>query len=386
MNITGQKMGVATKNKLIDTLVSIEEQLLKEWKQSCLKKDELNDDLIFECSIELYKLVQENIARDTNKWKDKINGLAKDIAERQLKNKKNIGDLVLKVSLGKTIIFNHLTNTELNKKLLQAAFVEINSIFDQFLYDAVTHYTYVKDKIIEEKTNYIDITHKDRLTILGQMTSSFIHEFRNPLTSIQGFVQLLKGEYPDMKYLNIISSEIEQLNFQISQFLLLSKKELIGKEKTVFSLNDMLEEVLLFLYPSILDGNVKVIKDIQSNLQLYGYADELRQVFINIIFNAIDVLNHNRENPEINIIAAFENDKDIRIHITNNGPQIPEHLLATIFEPFVTTKKLGTGLGLFICREIIEKHKGSLDCVSKPTITIFKIKLPAAKHEQRGER
>src|SRR5690606_37479598 len=101
---------------------------------------------------------------------------------------------------------------------------------DQYLYYSVTCYSDVKNQIIDEKTKFIDTSHKDRLTLLGQMTSSFIHEFRNPLTSIQGFIQLLKSENPQMKYLDIISIELQQLNFRISQFLLLSKKELIGKE------------------------------------------------------------------------------------------------------------------------------------------------------------
>lgn len=373
-------MIVATNRKLIDTLKSIKEDLFDEWKSAFVDTNESVNQLILKSSIKLYQLVLHEIANESSELDKQVNELANKVAENQVKINKNIGNLVLKVSLGKKIIFNHLSSTDLNRRELQESFVKINEVFDQFLFDTVSHYTYVKDQIIEEKTNYIDVTHKDRLTILGQMTSSFIHEFRNPLTSIQGFVQLLKGDYPDMKYLNIISSEIDQLNFQISQFLLLSKKELIGKEKTVFSLNDMLEEVLLFLYPSILDGNVKVIKNIQNNLQLYGYADELRQVFINIIFNAIDVLTHNRESPEINITAAFKNEKEIIINITNNGPQIPDHLLATIFEPFVTTKQLGTGLGLFICREIIEKHKGRLTCTSSPEVTIFKINLPAANN------
>ena len=65
-----------------------------------------------------------------------------------------------------------------------------------------------------------------------------------------------------MKYLDIISSELDQLNFRISQFLLLSKKELIGKEKDYFNLNTLIDEVLNFLYPSILDGKVKIKKEL----------------------------------------------------------------------------------------------------------------------------
>jgi signal transduction histidine kinase len=264
---------------------------------------------------------------------------------------------------------------------LQHTINEINYCFDTFLYYAVSYYNEQKNKVIEEKNQFIDSTHKDRLTLLGQMTSSFIHEFRNPLTSIQGFIQLLKSDHPEMKYLEIISSELEQLNFRISQFLLLSKKELIGKEKTLFSLNKMMDEVLNFLYPSILDTNVKISVDIKDNMELHGYADEIRQVLINIIFNAIDVLSQYRSDPKIEITGYFVNDTHIKLEIANNGPIIPDNLLKTIFEPFVTTKTLGTGLGLFVCREIIEKHKGILACTSESEQTTFIILLPKTKSE-----
>lgn len=308
---------------------------------------------------------------------DHLKRLAAKIAMERVQANINIGDFVYNVSSGRTIIYQQLSHSNLEWEELQQSLNKINYCFDKFLYFAVSSYTDAKNKIIEEKTHVIDSTHEDRLTLLGQMTSSFVHEFRNPLTSIKGFIQLIKSEYPDMKYLDIISNELEQLNFRISQFLLLSKKELIGKEKTTFSLNTMLEEVLVFLYPSILDVKVKIMKELQSDVKIFGYADEIRQVLINIIFNAIDVLGHYRmEEPIIEIKCFTIPNSFIQINIGNNGPMIPEEHQKTIFEPFFTTKKLGTGLGLFVCREIIEKHKGVLTCSSHWDQTVFSIVLP----------
>ncbi|NRG47625.1 GHKL domain-containing protein, partial [Bacillus sp. CRN 9] len=174
-----------------------------------------------------------------------------------------------------------------------------------------------------------------------------------------------------------ISNEIEQLNFRISQFLLLSKKELIGKEKVNFPLNELISEVLNFLYPSILDSKVKIIKENHTKeVFLCGYKDEIRQVLINIIFNAIDVLTPESKNPTIEIILKNINDTKVQIDIANNGPEIPANLVQTIFEPFFTTKTLGTGLGLFVCKEIIEKHRGTLTCESQKSRTVFSIILP----------
>jgi signal transduction histidine kinase len=367
-----------TKIRVMDYLSSRREEILNEWgTKIIISKDDPfvlqirdNGDSMFTLLINIFTVTDKQLD-------ELIQKLATRIANERVQANINIGDFVNNVSIGRTIIHQKLTETKLGWDELQEAVNMINYSFDKFLFFAVSSYTDVKNKIIEEKTQVIDSTHEDRLTLLGQMTSSFVHEFRNPLTSIQGFIQLIKSENPDMKYLDIISNELEQLNFRISQFLLLSKKELIGKEKTTFSLHILLEEVLEFLYPSILDVNVKIVKELKEDVEIFGYADEIRQVLINIIFNAIDVLGHYRmDEPIIHIKCDVIPNSFIKINIGNNGPKIPEELQKTIFEPFFTTKKLGTGLGLFVCREIIEKHKGILTCNSNMDQTVFSIILP----------
>ncbi|MEH7333632.1 histidine kinase N-terminal domain-containing protein [Neobacillus drentensis] len=371
------------KNDQIDLIAFFDkhkDQLLLDWENSYIiskedpyiEKISENAKALFHVILNMHKLTEEELLLVIEK-------LAKEISEERVIANINIGDFVYNVNLGRTIMYSYLSKTGISWGEMQESINRINFCFDKFLYYAVSHYTEAKNKIIEEKTMFIDSTHQDRLTLLGQMTSSFIHEFRNPLTSVQGFIQLLKADFPNMRYLDIISSELDQLNFRISQFLLLSKKELIGKEKDYFKLNKLIEEVLNFLYPSILDGKVKVIKELCEEITLHGYADEIRQVFINIIFNAIDVLNHHANpQPTIEINSTLEDNQYIIVTISNNGPAIPTELQKTIFEPFFTTKKLGTGLGLFVCKEIIEKHKGKLACNSTPNKTTFSIHLPIA--------
>ncbi|MEH7255552.1 histidine kinase N-terminal domain-containing protein [Neobacillus niacini] len=356
------------------------ESLLREWENSIIiSNDDPFKEKIRENGIALVNVIFNMHLMSEQELLNIIKEHALKVSEERALANINIGEFVYNVNHGRTVLYGYLSKAGLQWTDLQESINKINFCFDKFLYYAVTHYIEAKNKIIEEKSMFIDSTHQDRLTLLGQMTSSFIHEFRNPLTSIQGFIQLLKADHPDMKYLDIISSELDQLNFRISQFLLLSKKELIGKEKEQFNHNKLIDEVLNFLYPSILDGNVKINKKISEEMILYGYADEIRQVFINIIFNAIDVLNHHRiSNPTIEIKSYIENDTHLILSISNNGPMIPFELSKTIFEPFFTTKKLGTGLGLFVCKEIIEKHKGNLTCSSTPGLTIFTIKLPLA--------
>ncbi|MBP2241040.1 signal transduction histidine kinase [Cytobacillus eiseniae] len=372
-------MVTSTTENIVDFLLAGKEQILNEWKDNILiTTDDPFKDRMEENGEVLFYLVLQSLTVKTDKLEGIIRNFSISIADQRVKAGGNIGEFVYNVNLGRRIIQNYIKGMNTSLQQLQFYLEQIHYCLDQYLYYSVTCYSDVKNQIIEEKTKFIDTSHKDRLTLLGQMTSSFIHEFRNPLTSIQGFIQLLKSENPQMKYLDIISIELQQLNFRISQFLLLSKKELIGKEKLTFSLNELIEEVLVFLYPSILDGQVKIVKDIEETIFLHGYADEIRQVLINIIFNAIDVLNTSTRNPLIEIKLKSCTNGKITLEIANNGPMIPPHLINTIFEPFVTTKKLGTGLGLFVCREIIEKHKGNLDCTTREKLTVFSISLPIA--------
>jgi signal transduction histidine kinase len=367
-----------TKFKLVDYLSNRKESILNEWKkQIIISAEDPFVDQIRDNGEAMFTIIQNVFSFPEDKIDQHIELLATRIASERVHANINIGDFVYNVSIGRSIVYQQLADYKLDWDELQKAINMINYCFDKFIYFAVSAYTDVKNKIIEEKTHVIDSTHQDRLTLLGQMTSSFVHEFRNPLTSIQGFIQLIKSENPGMKYLDIISNELEQLNFRISQFLLLSKKELIGKEKTTFPLNTLIEEVLEFLYPSILDCKVKIIKELEVDVTLLGYIDEIRQVLINIIFNAIDVIcHHPSEKAEIEIKTMLIPNSYIQISIGNNGPMIPEEHQKTIFEPFFTTKKLGTGLGLFVCSEIIEKHKGVLTCKSNFDQTIFSILLP----------
>ncbi|WP_367749867.1 sensor histidine kinase [Ammoniphilus sp. 3BR4] len=113
-----------------------------------------------------------------------------------------------------------------------------------------------------------------------------------------------------------------------------------------------------------------------NDLSFSGYPDEFRQVLINILINSLDAL---IESPQIDKhirIGGHAIDKSVVIIISNNGPMIPQESLNSIFEPFFSTKKLGTGIGLYICRKIIEEHHGTLQCESDRNWTRFRMVIP----------
>jgi signal transduction histidine kinase len=376
---------MTVEEKLCIYLENNYEEFLQKWSENVLISD--RDPYKDEVAVNGRKMIQLVINFLRLDYDEAlIKELAYKVAEERVHAKVNIGEFIYNVNIGRSEIFKHLNDSQIPLVELQPTINNINQCFDQFIYYAVQKYTDIKDQDLNEKKSFIEQTHDDRLTLLGQMASSFVHEFRNPLTSITGFIKLLQRDNPGLNYLDVITHELEQLNFQISQFLLVSKKEVIGKEKEQFSFLDLVKEVEMFLYPSIADTNVLVEINIDSSIQLIGYRDEFKQVLLNLLMNSIDALKLECIGRKIAINGYFQED-DIILAIQNNGPMIPSELLLSIFEPFVTNKKLGTGIGLFVCKQIIEKHHGTIHCTSTKERTSFRIQLPNTyiEHEQKDK-
>ncbi|QRG70808.1 GHKL domain-containing protein [Brevibacillus choshinensis] len=313
---------------------------------------------------------------------EEIRQLARKVANERNQADINIGDFVYNVCLGRRLILDLLQRGSFPPSILVSAIVKVNECFDVFLVEAVSEYTTLKNNDLAEKNLFIERSHKDRLTILGQMASSFVHEFRNPLTSIIGFSKLLKEDHPDLPYVDIIVNELYQLNYRVSQFLLVSKKGVIQRKSEAFNFQQLFEEILAFLYPNIVDVNADIQCRIDPLCELTGYRDEIKQVFINIISNALDALQRKSGSKMIEI-EVLQTNGMTRVSISNNGVGIPPDLLEVIFEPFFTTKELGTGIGLYVCKEIIERHAGTISCESSEESTTFTMQFSTA--EQRKE-
>jgi signal transduction histidine kinase len=146
-----------------------------------------------------------------------------------------------------------------------------------------------------------------------------------------------------------------------------------GKQKVSFDLHENIETVIIILWSKIKQKS-QVFNRVPEQTRLYGYEDELTQVWTNIIINALQASNFS---CEIYIDYRIVQQKH-EIIISNNGPQIPEEVMGKLFDPFFTTKIKGegTGLGLNIVKQIIEKHEGTIRAESSPELTSFIIQLP----------
>lgn len=315
-------------------------------------------------------------ARELRVDEDALRAFAHKVSLDRIQAKTNISDIVNNVASCRTIILDHLLSGGLSIGEVHPVFNNINRLFDTFLRYAIHHYTDAKTTELETQHLFIEQSHKDKMTILGQMSSSFVHEFRNPLTSVIGFIQLLRKQYPSLEYIDVIEKELNELKFRINQFLLVSKRGDEHRDSIKFALADVVDETLEFLYPMTLSTNASIFKDVDRSIFLRGYPDEIRQVVINIIMNSLDAVSACADRKII--IECHAENRDAVLRISNNGPAIPSDMMSTIFEPFVTSKELGTGIGLYLCRKIVSHHHGVIECDSNDDLTTFRIVIPFA--------
>ncbi|WP_243292195.1 HAMP domain-containing sensor histidine kinase [Bacillus sp. FJAT-47783] len=364
------------RKQLLNYLENNVTTFVKSWRQKAMiSETDIHKDKVYINGIKMYELVKQTL--EYSLTEDDIRELAYKVAFERADAEMNISDFAYNVNAGRSEIMKWVVSSGIPVESLPALIEDINQLFDQFTYYAVKRYTEIKEEQLQEKELFIDLTHKERLTILGQMSSSFVHEFRNPLTTILGFTKLIKSEYPTLKYIDIIERELHQLNSQITKFLHTSKKEILFGEKKRNSLSELIQGVLEFIYPSIVDGDVTVETKIDPDIKIYANKEELRQVFLNILLNSIYALQQVRYPRKI-IIECRIKENEVEVFISNNGPVIPKEIIDIIFEPFFTTKELGTGIGLYICKKIIESHNGKINCTSNEHSTTFSITLPLA--------
>jgi len=305
-----------------------------------------------------------------------VKRLAEKVAIERTKVEINIGDFIFNVYKGRSTILNQINKFNFEVPDFILVNEKINDLFDRFIHYTVTKYMEIKDNELKEKMLFIKETHKDRLSLLGQMSSSFVHEFRNPLTAVMGFVKLMKAGHMNDLYLDTIQHELEELNFRITQFLHTSRLKLDEQSKKEVPVLHLINDLIQFLYPSLVSEDIEILTKFEADPRIIAQEDEIKQVILNLLMNSIEAVKAGPNSPYISIFCGIE-ESYVKIQISNNGPKIPDEALNVIFEPFFTTKELGTGIGLYVCKKIIELHHGGkIECQSDDDLTVFTVYLP----------
>lgn len=206
----------------------------------------------------------------------------------------------------------------------------------------------------------------------GQLAAGIAHEIRNPITAIKGFLQLMMGEHKgDTTYYNIVESEINRVEMILKELMVLAKPTKINYQE--LDIRSLLDKVLTLMESQTLLNNIEVIKNFHAlEVTVFGDENQLKQVFINYIKNAIEAM---PDGGKIILEGIYLNDS-VHIRIIDQGSGIPPEILERISEPFFTTKEHGTGLGMLVCNEIIEEHKGKSNIFSSTEGTCIEVILP----------
>jgi len=226
----------------------------------------------------------------------------------------------------------------------------------------------------------------DKLAMLGKIAASIAHEIRNPLTSIRGFIQLLKPYLETIgkqEYARIILSEIDRANDIIFEFLNSSKPSAPMKQH--ISVGMLLKEsTLLFESEANMKGCELHFEIYDPVMQVAIDVKQIKQVILNILKNSMDAIQDSGDERKglIQVTANRENRYAV-IRIRDNGKGMERSTMARLFDPFFTTKQDGTGLGLSVSYRIIRNHGGTIQVDSRLNEgTEFIIYLPLAGEKE----
>lgn len=237
----------------------------------------------------------------------------------------------------------------------------------------VAYASIVRD-IAERKRTEEILRRSEKLSVVGQLAAGVAHEVRNPLTTLRGFVQLMqKDSRLDRSYLNIMLSELDRINFIVSEFLVFAKPQADRYREA--DLYAIMNDIIVLLDSEANIHNVQMIASLEPGIPpLRCESNQLKQVLVNVMKNGMEAM---PDGGELTLELARESEQNILIRIKDQGVGIPEEDLARLGEPFFTRKAEGNGLGLMISQQIIQHHKGNIQYSSKPGEgTCVEIRIP----------
>ncbi|MGL1903346.1 MAG: HAMP domain-containing histidine kinase [Fibrobacterales bacterium] len=237
----------------------------------------------------------------------------------------------------------------------------------------------------EEKRIQLSLMQTDKLVTIGTLAAGVAHEINNPITGMQSCMAHLKKlcEHQEkaLRYIEPVDQSIVHIKKAVAGLLDYSKvRNYLFEPVSIF---DVLTQVEQVVSSQLEQKKISLVVDLPEN-QYCGTWDinALKQVIMNLVLNAIYAINS--DNGSITI-SGFRKKNILLLHIHDNGPGIPTDIIHKIFNPFFTTKAQGkgTGLGLAVCRNIIDAHQGSVSVISEPQKgTTFTITLPLLSEDR----
>jgi two-component system, NtrC family, nitrogen regulation sensor histidine kinase GlnL len=246
----------------------------------------------------------------------------------------------------------------------------------------------LQERTIADKMDR-QLTHRGAARSVIALAAMLAHEIKNPLSGIRGAAQLLESNASDddRTLTRLICDEADRIVKLVDRMEVFSDERPIDREP--INIHVVLDHVKRLAHSGFA-RNIKIVEDYDPSLPpVLANRDLLIQLFLNLVKNATESIGDGAPDGEIQLTTAFR--PGVRIArpgsktrvslplefcVRDNGPGVPDDLLPHLFEPFVTTKPTGTGLGLALVSKIVGDHGGIIECESQPRQTIFRVLMP----------
>jgi signal transduction histidine kinase len=227
------------------------------------------------------------------------------------------------------------------------------------------------------------VMQSEKQASIDELSSTIAHEIRNPIAAAKSLVQQM-GEDPqsveNVQYAHVALEELDRVERRISHLLKFAKEE--DYAMTLVNLASVVDSALTQMRAKLDAASVRVARNYIAGPTVRADAEKLKQVFANVLDNAIDALGAVPEDRRIDLFIENGGSNAV-VRFRDNGCGIPEEELARIFNPFFTTKDKGTGLGMAISKKIVEAHEGGIEAsstVGRGTELAIRLPLPGPGH------
>lgn len=241
-------------------------------------------------------------------------------------------------------------------------------------------------KLVKEKNQFLQgLISSNRAIGISALANSLAHQLSQPITgvilqteSVKRDLSELEGQQKSISTLNTVTDQLKRLSELVNNLRRLFSAQ--GSSFQSVNLQEACNEILEIIEPTLLSKNIQLVKQYQTNPLILGNTIQIQQVLINLFNNAVDaIILSNTQIREITLNIS-QDDSHALISIQDSGNGISAEAKSTIFELYQTTKKDGMGIGLWLCKEIIDKYGGQITAGnSTEGGAIFEIRLPLNK-------